>query len=552
MFSNFIKNIVKVKRCSEALLHKQKAKFESGVYDGPNSRQFEVPALLITPPPAPSYHLSDTDAPLPSIMDQEAAVCCGQMQSRFGRAALEDIPAELRCHILSFLSYNEIIRCALTSHTMYDTVKSSVELQYIIELGSQKLIQVHPRPPTVSTAECLHIIRDKANAWNSFELDATKAKALRFPGVFNSSSIIHQQLGLSNSSIDENAAYHAIDFKSYATRASRRWRHDHHPVIRTTRFMDDAQDLIITARFPTAIDSHEFKVLFHTISTGEEHPLAHESRVVAGKLACDEEGDLNVSVSVLGDRIALCVAEKDENGDSYWSLHVWNWHQGGQADDISVIGKGHDFCDVRFLTRERLLVLSSDVFHSAQNCARLKSPDDHWIWTTNPADRVISVMWSFPTSVFVISARIFLMNIPPTWFDATLKDGLSVPWSSWGPQNSRCFGGAGNFGVGGSRVIRVVPVAGRSDSSFQLHMTDFNSSAVARGIGKVTREPTTTTIVSDVEVTTCLPFVEVVYDQVFDASPWDIALNEERMVISTLAKTESIFTTNTEGIVFDM
>src|SRR6266481_1556307 len=80
---------------------------------------------------------------------------------------------------------------------MYETVKNSTELQYIIELGAQRLMPIHPRPPIVSTAECLRILRDKANAWSSFELSVTKR--FRVPLSFYPRSIMiaHQQLGFS-------------------------------------------------------------------------------------------------------------------------------------------------------------------------------------------------------------------------------------------------------------------------------------------------------------------------------------------------------------------
>ncbi|KAG0693283.1 hypothetical protein DFH29DRAFT_406880 [Suillus ampliporus] len=342
--------------------------------------------------------------------------------------------------------------------------------------------------------------------------------------------------------------------------------------------------IIITLPIDVDTDGFKYKILFRTMSTEEEHPLAPGSRVVAGRSVCSEIRQFNLVVSILGDRIAVYVAALDEKWDPYWSLHAWSWHQGGQADqDIGVLGEGHELLDVRFLTKEKLLTLSSDghielynvedlskaprlqarfilpvhrklgafrypsVFHSAASCARLTAPDDHWMWTTNPADRVISVMWGFPLSAFVISARIFFLDIPPAWFDATSEDRLSVPWSSWGPQNSRYFdeemlgrNGAPSFGVGGSRVIRAVPTAGPNDSSFRLHMTDFNPSAVARGIGKVVREPTTLSgHRPDMEVTTYLPFVEVVHDHVFDVSLWNIILDEERMLLLTQPRTES-------------
>ncbi|KAG1749654.1 uncharacterized protein EDB91DRAFT_757241 [Suillus paluster] len=108
--------------------------------------------------------------------------------------SLSDIAEELRCHILGFLSYDEIIRCALTCRTLYMTVKNSVKLQYAIEMGAQRLVQVHPRSNTVSTAECLRILREKANAWSSFKFNATKR--LRCGQIINSHSITHRQLGL--------------------------------------------------------------------------------------------------------------------------------------------------------------------------------------------------------------------------------------------------------------------------------------------------------------------------------------------------------------------
>lgn len=59
-----------------------------------------------------------------------------------------------------------------------------------------------------------------------------------------------------------------------------------------------------------------------------------------------------------------------------------------------------------------------------------------------------------------------------------------------------------------------------------MHMYDFNPSAVARDIGKVVRKPTTflkSSSTFEQDVTTCLPFVEVVYyDRKFDNSLDDV------------------------------
>ncbi|KAG1749655.1 uncharacterized protein EDB91DRAFT_757242 [Suillus paluster] len=264
---------------------------------------------------------------------------------------------------------------------------------------------------------------------------------------------------------------------------------------------------------------------------------------------------------------------------NYWSLHVWNWHEGGQADDIHVVGEGCRFLEIFFLTKEKLLALTTrghielydvedlskapqlqarfalpfytphfafrypSVFHSASSCAHLVAPDERWIWTTNPADRVMC-MSDYSSggsigSIFVITAGVFFMNIPPSWFDTTSEDSLTVPWLSWGPQNSCCFRGTDIFGVGGSRVIWV-DHSKYPDTHSLVHMMDFNPSAVARGIGKVVRERTTyprRTLHHEqyVPVTTYLPYVEVVGEVMIDpCATFSVLLDEEVVSIFTV------------------
>ncbi|KAG2040845.1 hypothetical protein BDR03DRAFT_997831 [Suillus americanus] len=225
---------------------------------------------------AETHHFSDAEAPLSSILDTEDAVCHGQMPSRIRTATLEGLPDEIRCHIPGFLSYNEIIRCALTCLTLYNTVKYSVGLQYIIELGAQRLIEVHPRSPTASLAEYLCILRKKAKAWNAFKPIATDV--FRGTTLFDVNSIVHGN------------------------------------IISSMRYMDEPQDLEIIIEFPIDVDSEGFKYRISscTISTGEEHPLSHGSRVVSGRAACSEARYITIAVAILDDRLAVYIAGLDE------------------------------------------------------------------------------------------------------------------------------------------------------------------------------------------------------------------------------------------------
>jgi hypothetical protein len=49
------------------------------------------------------------------MMIREPSLCRGPTLSHFGRATLSNIAEELRCHILSFLPYSDILRCASVS-----------------------------------------------------------------------------------------------------------------------------------------------------------------------------------------------------------------------------------------------------------------------------------------------------------------------------------------------------------------------------------------------------------------------------------------------------
>ncbi|KAG1873940.1 hypothetical protein F4604DRAFT_1766045 [Suillus subluteus] len=492
------------------------------------------------------------------------------MSSWIATATLESLPDEIRCHILRFLSYNEIIQCALTCLTLYNTVKCSVELQYIIELGAQWLIEVHPWSPTASLSEYLCILRKKANTWNTFKPIATHA--FRGTTLSDLNSIVHGNIICYTPSAHGDPASNAVDIKTNSTCIATILMNPS-PVLHTYRYMDELQDIEIIITLPIDVDSDGFKyqISFHTISTGKEHPLSHGSHIVSGRAACSKAQQIEITVAVFDDRLAVYIVGLDEN--PCWSLHILSWQQPSQADDLCAIGDGNQLSDIRFLVKEKLIALSTDghihlydtedpskaprlharfmlpihgqlgvfnhpsTFHSAASCAGLAVPVNHWIWTTNPADRVISVTWAC-SSICIISAHIFFMDIPSTWFDAMSQDGRLVTWSSWGPQNSCLFQEERFgmemlyfFGVGGSRVIWAGAVVGGTDLSFQLHMPDFNPLAMVRGISKVIREPAISGLVglwSDTPVETYLPYMEetmVLFTESMVESEWKMQAN---------------------------
>ncbi|KAG2032730.1 hypothetical protein BDR03DRAFT_741311 [Suillus americanus] len=261
---------------------------------------------------------------------------------------------------------------------MCTTVKNSVELQYSLELGAQGLMQVHPRPPNVSTAECLRILREKANAWSSFKLKVMKR--LRIPSDCppRSSSITHRQLGLAwyfpDTSSHKAVISELINTETCssepANRSLCRWnRDDPVPGIKVSShdYKDETRNLYVTVDISETYPERnsKFKINFRELSTGMEHPLAHESQLFtvirprSERLSTHEYLYHDALVDVLGDRVALYSVAIDVDGYQLWSLRVWNWHQGRRADDIHTVGEAHmAFIDMRFLVKEKLLALT--------------------------------------------------------------------------------------------------------------------------------------------------------------------------------------------------
>jgi len=154
------------------------------------------------------------------------------------------------------------------------------------------------------------------------------------------------------------------------------------------------------------------------------------------------------------------------------------------------------------------------------------------VWTSDPENRLLSLIMTPQNLVFIISTRIF--------FDLGLfrkrLAGVSIDWWEWGPSNTRVFqhDWRHRIGVSGNRVLRSFPVLDGAipedvmaedsirNSKYRLHMMDFSPSAVERrqGLGRVVTEPSSIKIIEEDSddistLTTFLPYVEVVSDRTF-------------------------------------
>ncbi|KAG1729275.1 hypothetical protein EDB19DRAFT_126148 [Suillus lakei] len=106
------------------------------------------------------------------------------------KAGLQSLPQELLTYILSFLPWQDILRCTSLCKGLRQTYMSSSELQYITELGSQQLLPVSNNHIPVSKR--LHFLRDNSRAWLKFDLHSFKT--ISIPEKFHMfTNTVHHQ-----------------------------------------------------------------------------------------------------------------------------------------------------------------------------------------------------------------------------------------------------------------------------------------------------------------------------------------------------------------------
>ncbi|KAG1755546.1 hypothetical protein EDB19DRAFT_413455 [Suillus lakei] len=169
----------------------------------------------------------------------------------------------------------------------------------------------------------------------------------------------------------------------------------------------------------------------------------------------------------------------------------------------------------------RCILPMDDIAHSSQPQMQTQQT----MWTLDPQHRLITLLTFYPHLVFIISTRIF--------FDL---EGMvaAIPWNLWGPPNARVFYDQYPrvLGVGGNRVLFR---AADNGPGCRLHMMDFNPLAVKyrQGLGQVVKEPSTIKISEwGKDITTSLPYVEVVLDRRFGSCTLDeIWVDKDRIYL---------------------
>ncbi|OJA20619.1 hypothetical protein AZE42_12418 [Rhizopogon vesiculosus] len=473
------------------------------------------------------------------------------------------LAAELQSYILSFLPWQDVLRCSSVCKVLHLTYMSSSELQYIVELGGQRLLPVSSTDPdnVTSIAKRLQLLRDKAHAW--FEFDKCSFRTISIPERFRHArrSITGGHLCLWNQ--EDLAKIFPILPKPSEQTFERDWSLRSSHLVPNTRtcnvFMDPAQNLIATAYATThdhpdwqsQSDNENFYISLTTLDVGDIHPQAAGPVLFLSGLPGYENRGLatfGLKLMVLGSHVAF-----------RRSLVIWDWQHSTTSNcilDETVDMRPDDSNDFCFLGSDRLLIARHDLklysiedmsqapqllarfllplsafnipccLHTDDSIARSSAQQmqiQQTMQTSDPKHRIICLSMTPPSTttssslVFIISTNIFFN------FDSVEE---LIMWKNWGSSNVRVFRHRYpcNVGVSGNRVLllfpdsEVVTLPNRLPTEYRLRMMDFSPLAAERrqGLGRVVKESSTVYIdESGQSVMTSLPYVEVVSDKRF-------------------------------------
>ncbi|KAG1814697.1 uncharacterized protein BJ212DRAFT_347695 [Suillus subaureus] len=488
------------------------------------------------------------------------------------KVELLSLPEELLLYILSFLPWQDILRCTSLCKVLRQAYISSSELQYITELGGQQLLPVFGG--YVSFSKRLQFLRDKAHAW--FKFDIHSFEAISIPAQFCTGSEVTIANGYACFwkptmylckifPMLPKALQQTIerDFSPDSLCSVPKQKQSDFDVLNV--FIDPVQNLLAIAyvtviRNGNMVYDEEYYIDLIALDGDGTHPQAAGRTLFLSDLPTRENFiTKSTKIEGFGRYIALRLFDDQSRTPAFtsrWWLQIWDWQHSTTSNSIlsgPIIDPDFDEIDICFLGNNRFLIVNDNLklysiedmsqaplllacfslpvsfmnlqcFTPTDDIARsshsqTQAPQVTWI--SNPKHRLLSFVTRHPDLYFVISTRIFF---EPNFVDS--KGTATIPWESWGPSNARAFPHRFlcKLAVSGNRALYALAIAGaKMDDSghsteYRLHLMDFSPSAVKRhhqqGLGRMVNEPSTVEHVETKEcITTSMPYVEVVSDK---------------------------------------
>ncbi|KAK7039348.1 F-box domain-containing protein [Favolaschia claudopus] len=475
-------------------------------------------------------------------------------------SSMSNLPLETLLAILNMLDAKSMLRCCAVCRLWQETVKSSTELQYTIELWADGLI---PGPYTLLTAvQKMARLKEWRDSWASLDWKSrTVFPIMEHPrayelvaGVFAQQNTWPQSdfssIRLPSSEMEaqfysnQNIGLESLDFA-----------------------MDPTQDFVVFLHKQTDEDIGNFEC--RSLSNLGPHPRAFSPRQSFG---LKDDNFRRIFMQVADDVIGLLFRTTGDLGAPSLRLILYNWREGfpladltqfpGSVCDFALIsprayilacvshheyhlgGLGqihiYTFQDTpdppRLVATLRLPLLHHSrsldriVAHSGPYCA---NPVSGALFSKSNEQRICVISLAYDRAEF------YTVYVHHRCFEKYLKNDGPAPevvlWDNWGPRNTRLLPGRHLFWlryVHGERVVCPID----PDHPDRVEILDFGIIPTRPGFDKST-VVRPTTIVSPVDrplfmnsVTTSLPFRRISRELPGDDPHVLFLLDQDRLI----------------------
>ncbi|KAF9788641.1 hypothetical protein BJ322DRAFT_1002665 [Thelephora terrestris] len=278
-----------------------------------------------------------------------------------GQFALLDFPVEIICHILSFVSYRDLIRSTMTCKLIRNTVQKSAFLSYTIDLAYHQLQAT--QASTVPYAARKQRLLMSQRRWNS--LDWTAMHKVECPHTAYMYDFVNGiyaigQNAANDRRFSENVTFYRLP--PYSTlqasvEEGESWTYAFGMTILDFT-MDPEQDLLVLMALAPPKSQYFYHIHLRTLSTNETHPQAGSPFlpfILRAQVAGGIEHVPAYRLRILDDLLGTLAKEVVDNTGVYSAfLEIWNWKHGARGSRCAIRPNGiEDFC---FLSKSAFLV----------------------------------------------------------------------------------------------------------------------------------------------------------------------------------------------------
>ncbi|KAG2160182.1 uncharacterized protein EDB93DRAFT_1113785 [Suillus bovinus] len=385
-----------------------------------------------------------------------------------------DLPAELLLHIFGHLDVYDLVRARKVCSDIRQLIDSSSELQYLIDIRYYNTIPSSLPGCDSAIATRRQLLRNSETAWQKVEYSQRNSIPLSYSpdnyrwscGILGIPAEALAQIKFVQATLSDKDT-HTMNLRQCICK------------IDNTAFegysFSPTQDLVAILSRTLRGESHAYDISFRSLSEDKVHPDAAFPLLKAldNQIHPERFDSPYTQTMIFGDYYGLfCKFAHKEDDSLVDYLQIWNWKSKDAFQCLEVFDAWSGTTNFSFLTNDRILVANSSELQlfsldpaDSANAIRLVAKFSfpalrdpfifHYI-TFNPIpfhtsthNQLIAVnmCMSAPTTdttpyfTFYIERKTIL-ELESTYisrYGEASQDSPNLPWSAWGPQNTRFF-----------------------------------------------------------------------------------------------------------------